>query len=434
MNLLQQLPVLLGPSPRDADSLRRTSDARLRALVRHAATHSAYFSAVFERAGLRASDIRSPADLAALPLLTRTIIRERNGELVDRRVPPSACVQTRTSGTSGEALVLPTTEAEQRLAHAIWFSTYLRCGVRPWHRQAKFVSHTRGLRAKWAFQRVGIFRRDYNLVTTPTREKIRWLREVRPDVVFAWGSVLNDLAMVLESEGARLDIPLAVSSSENVLGGIVRGRVARNVVDLYGAIETAACSVPCALGRGHHIDTRWNIIELLDAAGRPANSGRIVVTVLWRRTTPLLRYEIGDLGTWAAEPCGCGNPMPLLATLDGRVSDMFETDAGERVGNGAFVVVLRRVPGVREHQIVQPARGQMVCNVVTAADYPDDGDARISREIGGMLAGGIAVRVRRVTTLPRIPAEKQRAIVTMEHLARWRTAGHDTAPFTGTPA
>jgi phenylacetate-coenzyme A ligase PaaK-like adenylate-forming protein len=45
----------------------------------------------------------------------------------------------------------------------------------------------------------------------------------------------------------------------------------------------------------------------------------VLVTVLFSRTLPLIRYEMSDSVRLAADPsCGCGRPYRLLDAIQGR--------------------------------------------------------------------------------------------------------------------
>lgn len=65
--------------------------------------------------------------------------------------------------------------------------------------------------------------------------------------------------------------------------------------------------------------------------GRPVDlgaQGEIVVTGLANRTTPFIRYNLHDLGQFAARACRCGSPFPLLTRRIGRAHDLIGLDNG----------------------------------------------------------------------------------------------------------
>jgi phenylacetate-coenzyme A ligase PaaK-like adenylate-forming protein len=68
------------------------------------------------------------------------------------------------------------------------------------------------------------------------------------------------------------------------------------------------------------------IVEPVDLAGAPVPLGtvgaRLLVTVLFSRTLPLIRYEISDRVGIGGRGCPCGRSFALLQTVEGRVEDI----------------------------------------------------------------------------------------------------------------
>ena len=96
---------------------------------------------------------------------------------------------------------------------------------------------------------------------------------------------------------------------------------------LYGsndALTTAGACRYCLPGE-FHVVTHLNEVEILKMDGdqpvAPGETGRIVITRKTLKDRPLIRYEIGDLGTWITEPCACGMKSPKFK-LSGRYGDV----------------------------------------------------------------------------------------------------------------
>ena len=66
---------------------------------------------------------------------------------------------------------------------------------------------------------------------------------------------------------------------------------------MYGATETAGIASECRHGRLHRYEDLV-IAEIVDEANRPVAPGdfgaKLLVTVLFSRTQPLIRYEMSD--------------------------------------------------------------------------------------------------------------------------------------------
>jgi phenylacetate-CoA ligase len=90
-----------------------------------------------------------------------------------------------------------------------------------------------------------------------------------------------------------------------------------------------------------------------------------VVTDLINRGMPLLRYEVGDLATWAYGRCSCGRTLPRLQRVFGRTSDILYTPEGRKIsGISILDTFMIHIPGIRQAQIVQDAQDHLVLRVV----------------------------------------------------------------------
>src|SRR5262249_51381361 len=69
---------------------------------------------------------------------------------------------------------------------------------------------------------------------------------------------------------------------------------------------------------------------------RSGESGDILVTDLLNLAMPLIRYRIGDVGSWLEGPCACGRGLPRLAAVGGRVTG-FLIGADGRLVSGVFL-------------------------------------------------------------------------------------------------
>src|SRR5207237_9803541 len=75
-----------------------------------------------------------------------------------------------------------------------------------------------------------------------------------------------------------------------------------------------------------------------------------------------IRSEIGDRVALATVPCGCGNRLPRVASMEGRTADYFWVRAGEtyrQLLSFVFKPAFESVPGVREWQAVQEDRNRV---------------------------------------------------------------------------
>lgn len=364
-------------------------EKRLSRLVEHAKKISPEYAVRLD--GIRGEGVGER--LGQLPVLTRDQLRDIISGLTVR--PQGRCARMlHTSGSSGQPLNLPATAAEIRTDALLWLNVYRRLGLRAWHRQAKFVFGN-PFPPHWV-QRLSWYRRMYCPATACPSEKVAWLRETRPQAVFGWASLLGEVARDLESQNERLRIPLIFSSSDMLWAGLRRqiaDRLGGRVFDIYGAVETGPLAWECPVGGGYHVCADHVILEILDDANRPARRGRIVSTVLWRWSVPLIRYEMGDVGEWETDPCPCGRPWPRLRRLHGRCSNLLQLAGGEWISSGTLEDILHGVDSIGQFQFVQQSAALICLRLAPQKSFTSDDEKMICRRFDALFKGRLKLRV-----------------------------------------
>ena len=161
------------------------------------------------------------------------------------------------------------------------------------------------------------------------------LAEFRPTHLTAYSSMLHEIARQIEA--GRLSFQPELEEVVNIAERIMPQ--ARNhytklfgapVLDNYAMGECLFLTNCCPNSGGMHVNADWAIMEVVDEHNRPVPAGqkgaKVLVTNLANYAQPLIRYEIGDIVTMAAEHCNCGSNLPLVESIEGRASEMFEVE------------------------------------------------------------------------------------------------------------
>ena len=79
---------------------------------------------------------------------------------------------------------------------------------------------------------------------------------------------------------------------------------------------------------------------------------------------PLIRYRIGDAGSWEAGDCPCGRALPRLAKVSGRVTD-FLVGTDNQLVSGVFLAtyVVAQRPSLGQVQIHQDTPGRVLFRI-----------------------------------------------------------------------
>jgi phenylacetate-CoA ligase len=202
-------------------------------------------------------------------------------------------------------------------------------------------------------------------LSTPIPEMVRALNDIGPNVLAGQPWVLHALAR--EQRAGRLRLRLgALMPVAEVLAPEVRDEIAATfgapIRELYQASEGIMAS-SCTHGR-LHINEDFVAIQLYDEAGRPARGGepchRMVVTDLYRRTQPIIRYELNDMIELDAEPCPCGSAFRVVRRIHGRADDLLWGRDAAGQPRPIFPdyfrrFIIRATDAIEEYQVTQTA-------------------------------------------------------------------------------
>jgi phenylacetate-CoA ligase len=103
--------------------------------------------------------------------------------------------------------------------------------------------------------------------------------------------------------------------------------------------------------------------------------GPILVTDLLNHAMPLIRYRIGDLGSWETGPCKCGRGLPRLKAIAGRVTDFLVGGDG-RLVSGVFLAtyLVAQRPSLGQVQIHQEKAGQLLYRIKRGQAFRERAD------------------------------------------------------------
>ncbi|HEX6949638.1 MAG TPA: hypothetical protein VF127_08550 [Nitrospira sp.] len=191
--------------------------------------------------------------------------------------------------------------------------------------------------------------------------------------------------------------------------------------NLYGSEETDGLAGSCERHCGLHFMSDLFILEQIDTDGNVTNSGvgEALITSLYSKGTPLIRYRLGDILA-ARGACPCGRAWPLVEVL-GRADDVLHLYDGIKLYAWQVENALRLVvPGYIRSQLVCTTLSlevESVEVVVEATESTDLGavnhalwssslDLNAARSIGSLQVQATFDRTRFYTTergkVPRV--------------------------------
>lgn len=254
----------------------------------------------------------------------------------------------KTSGTSGKAIIFPHDVAAvdwMHAAHSVRNGTTAAQSIqpswRPWQRRFRVVAFVRGgaPSTSSALFRTrpwigALFARHFCInANSPWDTMLQSLRELRPDVLIVYASLLERLAHAQLAGQLQLDFsrPGATISTGGDrltprIRDLCRQAFGLNPLDGYGAAESPAIARQWS-GVDHLMLLEdITVMESVNADGNAAQDGEtgdhVLITPLINRAVPLLRYQLSDricLG-----PVQPGWPFRRIDAILGRSSMSYQ--------------------------------------------------------------------------------------------------------------
>ena len=358
---------------------------RLESLVRFAVSSSPFYR---ERLGafVAEGDEGERVDLSSLPTLDKeTLMSEWDRVVTDPRLRLAEVeahldglshdeyLQGRyrvmaTGGTTGRrgVFVFDRPEWSVLLANFVRMSSFMGVGPRlPRMRVATVMARSpQHMTARYSETvDVGLHRVERFDARAPVSELVDGLNRFRPDSLNGYPSVLSLLA--LEQLEGRLRVePEVVATSSEVRTEEMTENIRRawgvEPYDCYGITEAGISAIDCSEHQGLHVLEDTAIFEVVDEDGAPVPDGergaKLLVTNLFNRTMPLIRYELSDIVAFDTEPCACGRTLRRWKAVEGRSDDVLSLPSAE----GGFVSVhplavrspMAKCPQVKQYRIV----------------------------------------------------------------------------------
>jgi phenylacetate-CoA ligase len=329
--------------------------------------------------------------LTELPILTKTMMLEHFDDLVTNRDIHLEDVRahvtagkteerylnrywiTATSGSSGQPGIFLFNRAEWATVIASFAHGQEWGGLKVDLRRRQKMAVVSSTSALHMSYRVGLTVQSPWVSTLrlaaaePLPTIVQKLNEFQPDVLVAYASMARILAE--EQHAGRLQIrPTVVFTSSEVLTDEARRRIetawGKILFNEYAATESGGLAAERSDHRGLYLFEDLVIFEIVDEQNRPVPPGvygdKVLLTTLFNRTQPLIRYELHDRVKLAADPYSSELPFALLDGIQGRTEDTLYfagVNGGEiAVHPNVFHLVMDTVP-TNGWQIVQDEDG-----------------------------------------------------------------------------
>jgi len=398
------------------NELESLQQERLQKIVSYAYEHTRYYRRIMRERDLTPADIQTLQDVQKLPLLTKSIIQNNLPEMLSNQFDKKDLVKDSSGGSTGEPTIYykdierHTLRRADQIRHDRW------SGWDIGKRKALIWGAQRDLTAARSFREnilATYLERQWELDAFEMSDcemfdYARKLERIRPSMILGYANALYLFASFLQRKIPNHTIKCdGVVSSAETLSETKREFIESvfkcKVLNRYGSREVGLIASECQQQQGLHINAENLLLELVDQTGKSVEegSGDIVVTDFWNFGMPIIRYQLGDVGTRSTDACDCGRGLPLLGAVEGRCSDFLVNRQGHKIHGEYFTHLFYELPQVKQFRLVQESLDQVNLTVVENirqlnTDYLNE----VVKKTKAMLGEDVKINLSVVDSIP----------------------------------
>ena len=365
--------------------------------------------------------------VSSLPLLSKDIIRANVDSIKARSYSDSELQKNSTSGSSGDALHFYSDKKLDDLRQAIairgneWAGQSFGQPLLMLWGSVADVNKTKEVRTRIAHSPLLFNQKilsSFNMKEDDILEHINTINSFKPAVIVGYPSSLEAFAEFVLDGKRKIHKPNGIITSGETLFEPQRKRIEEafgcKVMNRYGSREMGNIASECPHQNGLHIHEDHVIVEILNENQEPCKAGElgeIVVTDLDNFGFPMIRYRIGDLGSFAESPCSCGRPYRLLNKVEGRVFDLVVGTNGNRIPGNYFTLYFRKLPGIKRFQVQQKSDLSLKILLETTEDYSNLTEQKLISGLKEQLGSDINLELKQVAQIAPTGSGKHRWVI-----------------------
>lgn len=356
-------------------------DSEKQAIVQHHLKHNRFYAEFVGK--------QHYAKWEELPIMQKQHFQKPLKDRISDGYPTNDLYINKTSGSGGYPMVF----AKDKFCHAlVWANTIRRFG---WYGidfnssyQARFYGRPVGFFAEMKLRFKDIIARRYRFSIFDLSDKglakiVNKFAHKKFDYINGYTSSIVLLAKYLQKNNLVLKdicptLKVCVVTSEMLFDDdkqLLQKQLGIPIINEYGASELEIIGFQNPKGQWA-VNAETLFVEILDEDYRPVpngHQGRIVVTALYNKAHPFIRYDVGDYGI-LDESSTMKNPV--LKQLIGRTNDYALLPSGKKPAGMTFYSITKKLFGddgnVKEFVIAQSAPDTFHIDYTSDAEIPID--------------------------------------------------------------
>ncbi|MFH1100760.1 MAG: hypothetical protein V1726_01825 [Methanobacteriota archaeon] len=411
--------------------LNNYQDKALRRLVRYAYTVPLYHTK-YRDAGVHPQDIHGIADIQKLPIITKKDFRGSTQEqLLPQGVDPQKYSMVSTSGSTGKPVTLysdPYTVFHTFIGfirmireHDVsWRKTRMAiiADLTPDSAEATYFTQTAmpSLKTFMSLKNMKAFH-----VGEQPEKLITDIETFNPEFIGGYPDIIKLLAILKRQGKAPKLRPRILATSGSIVDEYTREYIKNTfqaeLFDVYGATECSPMAFQCRQGN-YHLHPDFVYMEFMDPKQKQkltGDGGNIVVTRLFGRGTPVIRYSgVSDFVVTSTRTCNCGLHAPIIERIEGRHVDAIILPNGEYIlpttitGIPHHVMHMYHTDKIQQFQIIQQNPTQIDILIVideqlrSVGASVDEIKEELQKQFENRIGPGVTITVKEVDNISMV--------------------------------
>jgi len=406
--------------------LKQIETMKLNALLAHAKSSVPYYRDVIgDAAVVGETSVIEPA-LQTVPILTKDIIRREQKRLVSESLEGNRLDPNSTSGSTGSPLNFFTDTRSKTCRKAVVVRNRKWLGIQNGDSVARLwgsaIDEKRAQSVRGRFHsRVTreLFLSAYQLDDAHLASYARRINKFKAKLLIGYPSVLCEFGNFCRMNSIEFPSLKAIICSAEVLyphqRELIEDDLSTPVYDRYGCREVGDIAQEVPWIDGLVVNSDRVHVEIIGRSGEPCKPGEIgdiVITDLDNYGMPLIRYLIGDRGSWSSQAVNQQEmPYPVLSNVEGRSMDVVVCPSGNRVGGTFWTILFRKRPGIEKFRVVQHSLQSIRIDYMRLHEVPVIDTAYFREKIAETCGPEMDVEFREVNEIGVSSGEKFRLVV-----------------------
>lgn len=396
---------------------------RVQDITSYAYSTCNHYKKIFEESGVVPDQLLTLDDFRFFPYLTREHLKN-DLELVTTTGDRHGWTKSATGGTTSSPM------SYYRDQHATWRRLADTANIDAWYgrRLGDKVAYLWGAPQDFALKpSLGMRLRNYTyqrtimLPSAPLDDTImashlQRLDKWRPTFLQAYPTPLYEFCFFLKKHGRSLPYLKSASVTAEPIyehqRRVIEEVLGFKVFNWYGSRELGRVASECECHDGLHINEPSVYVEIEPDPALPAGCGHLIITDLWNRATPFIRYQTGDIARIVEGECGCGRALKRIAGIEGRLVDTIVLSGGRKVpGVSLTNRVIKDFAEIAELQVVQKTIDTFLLRFVKGPYFSANSLDTIAKNLKNILDDDVTVLFEEHQQLPRSASGKMRFVV-----------------------